>query len=396
MASINEVKIKNFKILKNVSVKLSNLTLLTGTNSSGKSTFIQALLLIAQNKQLISLLSTLNMIRRNIKGEDSAASIEERFLSGFGSRAINVNGNLLKLGDVKDVFHQDSYKEDIEFKFISDIENIVFNIESGTLNLSIDVLDSKESMSFSGFPEYLHLLQYLHTNRIQPQNTYDLSSTVVNNGFLGVHGEFTAHYLDENRHKDLHLNVLMHPDATTSQLLENVSLWLGEISKGVAVKAKKYAEIQKASLSFQYTYGDTTSNEYSPLNVGFGLTYVLPIIVALLKAKPKELIIIENPESHLHPQGQAKIAKLCALAAEAGVQLIIESHSDHFLNALRVATKQGLIKPEHSQIHYFSKNHEQLAAEVHSLSIDAEGRINEDWPDGFFDEYGKQLDELLW
>lgn len=396
MTSISKVKIKNFKILKDVSVKLSKLTLLTGTNSSGKSTFIQALLLIAQNKQLISLLSTLNMIRKNGEGEASAASIEEQFLSGFGGRAININGSLLNLGNAKDIFHQDSFQQDIEFEFSSDIDCIKFNIESENLKLSMETVEVKqrnERLFWSGFPGDL---EYLHTNRIHPQNTYDLSNSVVKNGFLGVHGEFTAHYLDENRHKELHLNVLMHPDATTSQLLENVSLWLGEISKGVAVKAKKYAEIQKASLSFQYTYGDTTSNEYSPLNVGFGLTYVLPIIVALLKAKPKELIIIENPESHLHPQGQAKIAKLCALAAEAGVQLIIESHSDHFLNALRVATKQGLIKPEHSQIHYFSKNHEQLAAEVHSLSIDAEGRINEDWPDGFFDEYGKQLDELLW
>lgn len=51
------------------------------------------------------------------------------------------------------------------------------------------------------------------------------------------------------------------------------------------------------SLSYKYTYGENTTHEYSPFNVGFGITYVLPIIVAILKSKPDDLLIIENPES---------------------------------------------------------------------------------------------------
>ena len=393
MTKLSHVKISNFKVLKDVELKLANLTLLTGTNSSGKSTFIQSLLLIAQNKELITRLTTLDMLKKHSDDNNLNSSLAEDFLSSFGGVSVNLNGGLLELGNAKDIFHQDSYQEDIKFYFIDDGQSALFNIESETLNLKMALGDNKERVMWLGFPDYL---QYLHTDRIQPQNTYDLSSSVVKNNMLGIHGEYTAHYLDENRHKELPISTLKHPEAKTLQLLENVSLWLGEISKGVEVKAKKYAEIQKASLSFQYTYGGTTSNEYSPLNVGFGLTYVLPIIVALLKSNPKDLLIVENPESHLHPKGQAKIANLCALAAEAGVQIIIESHSDHFLNGLRVATKKGLIKPEHSQIHYFTKNHELLSADIHSLTIDAEGRINESWPEGFFDEYGKQLDELLW
>ena len=392
MRRLTRVKISNFKVLKEVDLKLSNLTLLTGTNSSGKSTFIQSLLLIAQNKELINRLTTLRIINKHgSKGN----TLAKDFLRATGGSVVNLNYSLVKLGGAKDIFHQDSYKEDIEFYFYCDRQAVKFNVEADSLHLSMKVESDKSSdrVMWSGFPDYLH---YLHTDRIQPQNTYNLSNASISNDMLGIHGEYTAHFLDVNRHKDLKVKSLQHPDATTLQLLENVSLWLGEISKGVEVKAKIYKEIQKASLSFQYTYGDTTSNEYSPLNVGFGLTYVLPIIVALLKSSTGDLLVIENPESHLHPQGQAKIATMCALAAEAGVQIVVESHSDHFLNALRVATKQGKIQPEKSLIHYFTKNHEQLAAEIHSLTIDAEGRINEDWPEGFFDEYGKQLDELLW
>jgi len=77
------------------------------------------------------------------------------------------------------------------------------------------------------------------------------------------------------------------------------------------------------------------------------------------------------------------------------VQIIIETHSDHFLNGIRVATKKGLLKPEESQIYYFEKAKDSLETVVHSLNIDKEGRIDE-WPKGFFDEWDNKLNELLW
>jgi predicted ATPase len=57
-------------------------------------------------------------------------------------------------------------------------------------------------------------------------------------------------------------------------------------------------------------YGGNTTSNYSPLNVGFGLTYVLPVIVLILKAKPGDFIIVENPESHLHPAGASALAEI--------------------------------------------------------------------------------------
>jgi hypothetical protein len=93
---------------------------------------------------------------------------------------------------------------------------------------------------------------------------------------------------------------------------------------------------------------------------GFGLTYVLPVIVLILKAKPGDFIIVENPESHLHPAGQAKIAEMYAIAANNGVQIIVETHSDHFLNGVRVATKNKVIAPDKSQIYFFEKQKDSL------------------------------------
>jgi predicted ATPase len=158
-----------------------------------------------------------------------------------------------------------------------------------------------------------------------------------------------------------------------------------------------YYEFEIARLSYKFEVGKNYVTEgMRPTNVGFGLTYVLPIITAVISARPGDLLIIENPESHLHPQGQALLGKLFAVAAEHGVQLFIETHSDHVLNGVRVAVKHRDISPDKVGIFFFERN---LEAEEHVTEIiqpylDENGRIDE-WPTGFFDEWDKSLFELL-
>ena len=120
------------------------------------------------------------------------------------------------------------------------------------------------------------------------------------------------------------------------------------------------------------------------------------MITAILSAKKGDLIIIENPESHLHPQGQAKLGELIARAANDGVQLIIESHSDHLFNGIRVAIKNKLVQVDDVSIFYFVRD-EKSGVHITSIEqpiIESNGRISHR-PTGFFDEYSKQLDELI-
>jgi len=236
---------------------------------------------------------------------------------------------------------------------------------------------------------------YIRTDRAIPSITYPLSVKHIRNNSIGFNGEYATHYLAENRHKILSIKQLKHPNTATEQLLENVSAWLGEISSGINISATIHEQLQMASLTYQYEYDEQTTAQYTPLNVGFGITYVLPIIVAILKSEPGDLLIIENPESHLHPAGQSKIAELCSIAASNGVQIIIETHSDHFLNGVRVAIKKELLQPDDSQIYFFQKAENNLETITTALNIDKEGRIDE-WPKGFFDEWDNKLNELLW
>jgi predicted ATPase len=366
MIKIDKVKIKNFKSLRDIDMSLSNLTLITGVNSSGKSSFIQTLLLLKQNEMVFD-----NKFRK----------------------ILSINGEYVELGNKKDILFEDAYEEDIEIVLSSNEneERVLFNNNNLKLSDESNMSLFKESEMFNLFNDDF---QYIMTDRAVPSITYRLSDEQVERNLIGFKGEFTAHYLAERRHDVLNIEALKHPNSITNRFLENVSHWLGEISHNIDISAEVNPAFQQVNLTYQYTYGENRTQKYTPLNVGFGITYVLPIIVAVLKAKEGDLLIIENPESHLHPAGQSKIAELCAIASSNGVQIIVETHSDHFLNGIRVATKNGLLTPEQSSVYYFRKDKDELETKIDEINIDKDGGIDR-YPKGFFDQFDDDLDALL-
>jgi predicted ATPase len=154
--------------------------------------------------------------------------------------------------------------------------------------------------------------------------------------------------------------------------------------------------IDTVQLEYSFLTGDDESNRYRPTNVGFGLTYTLPVIVAILAAEPGSLLLIENPEAHLHGSGQRVLAELAALAAENGVQVVLETHSDHVLNGIRVAVHSNRVKREAVVVHFFERRRVDsgVGHAVVTPTIDENGRIR-GAPSGFFDEWDRSLDELI-
>ena len=126
---------------------------------------------------------------------------------------------------------------------------------------------------------------------------------------------------------------------------------------------------------------------HSPVHTGFGLTQVLPVIVAGLSAAKGDVILLENPEVHLHPAGQAQMGIFLAEVANAGIQVVVETHSDHFLNGVRRAVKTGRLTSENVAVHFFQPVSPTLS-QVESPTIDNSGNVN-DWPEGFFDQFDK-------
>lgn len=191
-----------------------------------------------------------------------------------------------------------------------------------------------------------------------------------------------------------------------SYLIDEVNAWLGEVSPGAKINIESvsvgYAEKYVESVSF----GDgELKRTFKPQNVGFGISYILPVLVTLLTAQPEDIIIVENPEAHLHPRGQSEMGRLLACAAASGVQLFIETHSDHIISGVRVAVKEGVIKSDDAKIAFFERSKHDILSDDGKVStevyaserdifIDEKGDLSE-YPIDFLDEWNNQMMELM-
>lgn len=364
---IRSLHLINFKPFASQFLEFRPLTLLSGLNSTGKSSVLQSLLLLRQ-------------------------SYQQGLLPNKG---LALNGDLIRIGTAQDALFEGAGKEDsISFTVIW--QNSIEGIWCFNYDREVDVLNlasTPNSLKVYQSSLFSNKFHYLQAERIGPRPFSEMSDFQVRQRRqLGTRGEYTAHFLSINERQAIPNSSLSHSEAKSLDLIDQVEAWMGEVSPGTRLKIAPKPDVDL--MSFQYSYGD--SNPYRATNVGFGITYTLPIIVAVLASPPGTLILIENPEAHLHPKGQAKMGELLALAASCGVQVVIETHSDHVLNGIRLAVHGGKLNPKDVQLHYFQRKNKkgQAFTDVVSPHMDRNGRIDR-WPEGFFDEWDKSLEALL-
>jgi predicted ATPase len=251
--------------------------------------------------------------------------------------------------------------------------------------------------------------QFLHADRIVPQTLYPQApQTSLATGFLGTRGEYTIDFLNSAANRSvpkqrtfprtgLGINEeLLNKVAPTDGLPDQVVGWLQQLSPGSRLISDPVVGTDEVLLKYRYEgrTREVSSNFYRPTNVGFGLTYSLPIIVACLAAPKGALILMENPEAHLHPQGQSALGELLARCANDGVQIIVETHSDHLLNGVRLSVKRKIIDKGNVALHFFSRSVETGDASVETPAVMDNGRLS-NWPRGFFDQWDKDVETLL-
>lgn len=366
---LTKLDLTNFKVFREQEVGLAPLTLLTGLNGSGKSTAMQALAMLRQS-----------------------------FDAGFLPNWL-LNGSLVELGNGSDVLHDNPL--DGGFMRITvagrDAWSMTWNVKYDSKADVLKAEDQAHRVPFVQFNLFEPGFQYLRADRVNPAVTYPKSQfSVVTRRFLGSRGEYAAHYLLEFGDEPIGSKSTLSPRAHHSdKLLSQTNAWMQVFSPGVSVAVKNIRGTDFVQLQYSYkTKGiGGGGGEFRATNVGFGLTYSLPIVVACLSAKPGALILIENPEAHLHPEGQLAMGELVSRAAAGGVQIIVETHSDHVLNGIRLAVKRGIIKNNDAKFHFFNRS-ESGAAEITSPTISPQGMLSE-WPNGFFTQWDDTLVQLL-
>ncbi|WP_366300552.1 DUF3696 domain-containing protein [Pseudomonas atacamensis] len=387
---IERIGLSEFKCFLKLSLDVRPLTLLTGFNAAGKSTAIQALLAVSQtckekivkpelliNGAMIKLGSPSEVVNDQSKGNSIAIEVcssEESFDFDLQAHSDSDN-NLIVRRIVKK-----TGSEVVEFTSSSDVV--------GALSaLSVDC-----NASVNGLSDAINSIVYISAIRQGALDIYSApSGSFVTHADVGPNGEFAAWWFA--RHIDDEVPVeRCHPSDSAVTFRRQLNAWASSIFPGVEANANRILGTDFIKLQFR---SGPTDNWRRPGNIGYGLTYVFPILVACLLAKKGQTIVIDSPEAHLHPLGQSRIGIFLAAISQSGVQVLVETHSDHILNGVRIATKQSVIEAENVLVHFFQGGRQSKSEPppiVTSL-ISQEGNLS-DWPEGFFDQAEKDLAEL--
>lgn len=389
---ISELLFENFKLFGKTTrfSGLRKVNLLTGVNGRGKSSALQSLLLFKQT-----------------------------LLRSRSSRQVFLSGSFVDLGNAADVKHVDaSVTKPIRIGFRVDKTSYIYTLgisgennqaldikrfeSSGNLQMSIDIDDNTifhDLVPETGKNDKLVLpfqdVIYISAERIGPKMSFSPSS----DDWIDKRGVHTIQMLYERQYDKVDDSIIegmndifydIDEDELSPAVNDVLNFWMTKMfgSSSATVSYIEAANIYALGISTEQKGGKAV---FKPTNVGFGYTYALPILIAGLTAPKGSILIVENPEAHLHPSAQSMITKFLGLVANCGVQVFIETHSEHILNALRVMVVQKNMEAQDINVMYFDRELENF---FESIAIEDNGKLDH-WPANFFDQAEKDLNVLL-
>lgn len=376
---ITRIDLEHFKCFELLKLPLGRLTLLSGSNASGKSSVLQALVLLHQTIREHEWSTRLQLNGREISlgtVADVVDKVTGRYSFGIG---------------LLDSEHEVQWRfeaADKDKKAMSATASLVKadGVEYDKPELLRFLLPEEFRMEHQDLAHRLLRLSYLTAERVGPREVYPLEDP-RSTQLVGPRGESAVSLLYWGRNEKVMEGLIV--DDVPPTRLQQVGARMNQFFPGCSL------DVQPVPQANGVTLGLRTSDEtgfHRPIHVGFGLTQVLPIVVAALSGQPKDILLIENPEVHLHPAGQARIGLFLTTVAAAGVQVLLETHSDHVLNGVRRAVKAGAIPHEDVVCHFFQERSKE-GEQVVSPTIDRDGNVDV-WPDGFFDQFDKDMNHF--
>jgi predicted ATPase len=345
---LTRMKLENFKSWQSLDIEIAPLTILFGTNSSGKSSILQSILLLIQ-------------------------SSEQTGLNGlnFGGKDDYVN-----LGSFRDIVFEHDLEKTVSIGFT--YNNVVWDFSLQYKNDDTQITGNAEwsPHGYMGEVVFEELVHYLGPLRQYPQRSYLWSGSAPFK--ILPDGENTIAALIESTRRD-------------SSLLNEVSKWLVELD---LVNKFRVNPLDKDK-RFYETLVNMRGVESALLDTGFGVSQILPVITMLFFVPEESVVLLEQPELHLHPRAQAHLADLILhVAEERKLQLIVESHSEHLLRRLQ----RRIAEPEHEfanpdNIKMYFCDMGDNGSTIQEVKVDEYGQI-QNWPDKFFGDITGDLEAM--
>lgn len=352
---IKELEIQNFKSIKKLKMECSNLNLLIGTNSAGKSTICQGLLFLGQN-------------------------ITEQ---------AGLNGSLIKLGTLEENCCRYLSSREISMQAVTDKDERVKKVlrldkRTSQWDIETEYSDAAEPVFETMFDYRQRNLQYLSCHRIGPENLYEENMDI--NEQLGTDGKYAISYL--NKHGGEPLETELCKGRTDFTLLGQVNWWLNYITQ-TEISTERI--IGADAVRAYYRMNEV--NNLRPINVGSGISYLISILVMCMASPKNSILIIENPEIHLHPSAQAKVCELLYFLSQHERQIFVETHSDHIFNGFRAGIATQEMDMESINIQFVYMNNENTT-EIMRVKIGKYGAI-ENQRENLFDQFDLDLNRMI-
>lgn len=340
---ITKVKIEGFKSIQSETLDFKPLTILTGTNSSGKSSVIQAIQLF-------------------LKESDPANFIAMEELTRPFSAFSDIRNKFVNARQVA-----------IEIEAFSFCSRVVLTGDEDQVTCEdVKHIYQYEPMRPGKHPE----LFYLAANRIGPQDVVSFSNRKV-----GLQGESIFSHFEKSKDQPLDPEMVKFEESAT--LAYQVAKWLSLVSETESEIKTDKLNTTEVKVSFD----SEGLKNISPYNLGAGMSYLSKVLILCLMAKKGDLVIIENPEIHLHPKAQSMLGVFFSFIASKGIQLVLEAHCEHLINKICYQVYDEKISEGDVIIHYKP----DVKTPFETLTIDENGEFNNtqgeviSFPKGFFD-----------
>ncbi|MEG4977050.1 AAA family ATPase [Microcoleus sp. K4-B3] len=408
---ITEIAVCGYKsIYDECQIEVRSLTILAGANSSGKSSIMQPLLLMKQTLEAPYDPGGLKLDGPNVKFTSAEQVLSklspEKDRDEFSLRLnIDTDNFLLNLfrkqpkhgikvvratycipyegGEFITIFpgmqHQDLVKiipEYLAENYNLLLDNIeekppLWSVSNVRCFLDLQLGDSQFDSSYlpMNFPKHIRRIVHVPGLRGNPERTYNTAG--VGSEFPGFFENYVA-------------SIVNYWQETKDERLIKLGQALELLGLNWKVEARQINDVQIELLVGRLSRRNgSASDTVSIADVGLGVSQTLPVLVALLVAEPGQLVYLEQPEIHLHPRAQVALAQILVDAANRGVRVVLETHSELLLLAVQSLVAEGKILPDLVKLHWF-KRRDDGVTEVSSADLDETGAFG-DWPEDLGD-----------